>query len=158
ALQPGLPGNRRLQAGPVLGQRLPELLVRLGLLVGRVVDDGVPQVGLDLDADDGEEPEAVVVQPLHLLGDDLLDEVVQARRARVVACGPRSIHGSASSIQSRLTLRTSTSGDDQTKRSTSSSSPTRCPWLEATAATPTVARCQSPWLSISDTETRCRLN
>src|SRR5690606_832087 len=117
-----------------------------------------PQVGLDLDADDGEEPEAVVVEPLHLLGHDLLDEVVQPRGARIVAGGTRSLHASASSCQSRLTRRTSTSGNDHTNRSTSSSRPTRWPWLEATAATPTVARCHSPWLSISDTETRCRLN
>ena len=124
-------------------ERRQHLLV--AVRAGRRVDvDGrVAQVGLDVDAHHGDEIEPLVVDALDLLGDDLMQQLVEPRRARVAASGPGAVARSSSvSIQSdRSPPTTSTSGKDHTNRSTSSSTSRTCDSAPDDARDAELARC-----------------
>src|SRR5262245_20659271 len=86
ALQVRLAADGGLEAAAVLRQGLADLVALAVGRVGRqarVEHRGPPQVGLDVNRHDGEQAE-----PIDLVGDDLLKEVVEPGRPRIVAGGP----------------------------------------------------------------------
>src|SRR5262249_27822192 len=101
---------------------------------------GMPEVRIDVHAGDGEQGEAIigVGQPLDGLAEDLPKDLVDPRRSGIA---PGRAHVPSSS-QWRSAVTTSTSGKDQTKRSTWSSTSTTWPAVEETTAMPRPARCQ----------------
>ena len=71
----------------VLAERLEHVLVVVLAAEGVVVHGGVAEVGVAVDRHDRDQLEAVVVDLLELLGEDLLEELVEPGRARIVAGG-----------------------------------------------------------------------
>src|SRR5262249_25449788 len=141
-----------LQADAVLGERLEGLRVARLPLQGVEQDPGMAQVGFDEHRGHGEELEPLVVQLLDLVRHDLPDELVQPGRARVLAggavgAGTTSHH--ETSIQSRSTWSTSTSGKDHTKRSTWSSTSATWAFEPDKDAKPSCARCHFSWWAVS---------
>ena len=64
----------------------------------RPIDLRLFDAGVDLDGRDGEEPEALVVDPLDLLGDDLADHLVEPSGARVATGAGLSSSGHGGSL------------------------------------------------------------
>src|SRR3546814_11072232 len=87
ALHARLARDRPLQAVTDLAEGLEDLRVVVHPAKGVVVDDGATEVGVGLDRHDRDQVEAVVVVALHLLREDLLEQLVQPRRARLLPCG-----------------------------------------------------------------------
>ena len=122
-----------------------------GLVVAAEVgveDDGVAQVGAHLDAGHGHHRQARVGAALELVGERLVDDLVDAQRAGEPAVGTRGRHvttpGRRRARRARHARRRAPrpSPTRRTKRSTVSSTSSRRAGWSATAATPTAARCQ----------------
>src|SRR4051794_20157275 len=94
ALHACLRRDRALQADAHLVERFDHGVVALGAL-GRVDEDRrMPQIGVDDDAHDRHELEPFVIGPFELVGEDLTDQLVESRRARVRVGRPPSLHQS----------------------------------------------------------------
>ena len=98
-LQACLPADRGLQRDAVLAERLEHLGVASPPRGGVEADDGAAEVGVDVDRGDRHELEPLVVDALELLGHDLAQQLVQPRRAGILARRLRDAVASASSLQ-----------------------------------------------------------
>src|SRR3954470_2372860 len=137
ALDAGLASDGLLERDAVFEQPLEHLLVAIGASRSVDVHRRVTEIGFHLDTHHRDEVEALVVDPFQLLGDDLMQQLVEPGRARI---STRRAHAS-DSIHSRDAFTTSTSGNDDTNRSTASRTSRTCDSVPETAAKPNVARC-----------------
>jgi hypothetical protein len=144
ALDSGLTPDGLTEALAGIVERLEHLDVTLGAFERIEVDHGAEQVRVDIDRRDGEQLEPLVADVIELLGQDLPQQLVQPGGTRVLT-GLASTHHASTSSQSRPTSTTSTSGNDQTNRSTESIS--SAVWV-AEPETATNASSARPWDSV----------
>ena len=82
-LRPHLLADRRLDATTVFVENIENRLVTCLAGKGIEKDDATVELGVDVDRGDGDEFQALVVDLGELVGDDLAEQLIQARFARI---------------------------------------------------------------------------